>query len=370
MRVIAFYLPQFHSFPKNDEWWGKGFTEWTNVGKARPLFKKHYQPRVPGELGYYNLKMPEIREAQAEMARDAGVEGFMYWHYWFGGGETLLTEIIEEVGKSGKPDYPFCIGWANHTWYAKNWNPDGTSTNRILQEQTYPGREDARAYFESLLPLFRDHRYIKVDDKPLMLIYDPESVPADYMNWFREWCIDEGFAGIYFAGYIGDPRKDKKPLLEKGFDIVLFQRLTPPQPRWLVKMGIAGKALRHGLRHIRGLLTGRPPFCYNYKDIYPTLVTEEEKDFRVAPVLLPNWDHTPRSGRNGVLLHDSRPEYFYDHARRAFDAVKGKRPEEQIVFLKSWNEWGEGNYMEPDLKYGRGYVEALRRAIDDASSES
>ncbi len=364
-RILAFYLPQFHPFPENDEWWGKGFTEWTNVGKARSLFKGHDQPRVPTELGYYNLTMPQTREEQARLAREAGVEGFMYWHYWFGGGRTLLTDIIEEVGKSGKPDFPFCIGWANHSWYAKNWNPDGTSSNRLLMEQTYPGIDDARAYFDSLLPLFRDKRYIRVDGKPLMLVYDPEAVPVQYMEWFQQWIRDEGMPGMFFVAYIGDPKKNKEKYIGKGFDMVLFQRLTPPSSKIARKTGILGKIARHAWRRGIGFLRHRPPFCYNYKDVYPHFVTELEREDDVAPVLMPQWDHTPRSGWNGILLHDARPEYFYRHARMAIDAVREKPTEHQLIFLKSWNEWGEGNYMEPDLSHGRGYIEALRRAVDE-----
>ena len=123
-RVIAFYLPQFHPIKENDEWWGKGFTEWTNVGKAKPLFKGHYQPRVPADLGYYDLRMPEVREAQADMAREAGIEGFMYWHYWFGNGKQILERPFNEVLSSGKPDFPFCLGWANHSWTRRTWNSD------------------------------------------------------------------------------------------------------------------------------------------------------------------------------------------------------------------------------------------------------
>ena len=364
-RIIAFYLPQYHPFPENDQWWGNGFTEWTNVGKARPLFKGHYQPRVPTELGYYNLTMPSVREEQACMARDAGVEGFMYWHYWFGNGKKLLTEIIEEVGRTGKPDFPFCIGWANHSWYAKQWNHDGTTTNRTLCEQTYPGKDDARRYFDSLLPLFKDHRYIKVDGRPLMLIYDPEQVPAEYMQWFQQWCKEEGMPGMFFVGYIGNPLTDGEKYIRKGFDMVLYQRLTPKASALQKKTGLLGKIVRHGWRRIAGFLRHRPPYCYNYKDVMPSLVTSQERRPDVAPVMLPNWDHTPRSGWNGILLHDSRPEYFYTHARQAIQAVKEKPQERQIIFLKSWNEWGEGNYMEPDLKFGRGYVDALRKAIDD-----
>lgn len=364
-RIIAFYLPQFHSFPENDEWWGKGFTEWTNVGKAKPLFKGHDQPRVPTELGYYNLTMPEVREAQAEMARDAGVEGFMYWHYWFGEGRTLIADIIAEVARSGKPDFPFCIGWANHSWYSKRWNPDGSTSNRLLMEQKYPGEEDARAYFESLLPLFKDKRYIKVDGKPMMVVYNPDEVPQLYLDLFEKWTKEEGFPGMFFVGYIADPRKSKDKYIKMGFGMVLFQRLTPPSSSLAKKLGIVGKALRQIWRRTRGLIVNRPPFCYNYKEVAPYLVTETEKEPDVAPVLLPQWDHTPRSGRNGLMLHNSKPEYFYRHAKAAIDAVREKPAEHQIIFLKSWNEWGEGNYMEPDLTHGRGYIEALRKAVDE-----
>lgn len=365
-RIIAFYLPQYHSFPENDEWWGKGFTEWTNVGKAKSLFKGHDQPRVPTELGYYDLTMPKIREEQARLAREAGIEGFMYWHYWFGGGRTLLTEIIKEVQESGKPDFPFCIGWANHSWYAKNWNLDGTTSNRLLMEQTYPGIDDAKAYFDSLLPLFRDKRYITVDGSPLLLIYDPESVPEEYMHLFRKWSVENGFPGIFFVAYVGNPRIDGEKYIKKGFDMILYQRLTPPSSKIALKAGVLGKVARHMWRRAAGFLKRRPPFCYRYKDVYPSFVTEMERNVNVAPVILPQWDHSPRSGRNGIILHDSRPEYFYRHAGMAIKAVEAKPAQHQLIFLKSWNEWGEGNYMEPDLTHGRGYIEALRKAVDEA----
>ena len=143
-RVLAFYLPQYHPIPENDKWYGKGFTEWTNVGKAKPLFRGHYQPRVPADLGYYDLRMPEVREAQAQLAKDAGIEGFMYWHYWFGNGKMVLQDIFEEVLKSGKPDFPFCLGWANESWMAKLWNKNG-ATGKTLIEQKYTGKEDGDA---------------------------------------------------------------------------------------------------------------------------------------------------------------------------------------------------------------------------------
>lgn len=156
VRVIAFYLPQFHPTPENDLWWGKGFTEWTNVGKARPLFRGHYQPKVPADLGYYDLRVPETRKAQAEMAREYGIEGFCYWHYWFGNGRELLDFPFKEVLKSGEPDFPFCLGWANHSWEDKQFNKEGNS--KILMEQQYPGDTDYTEHFYSLLPAFKDPR--------------------------------------------------------------------------------------------------------------------------------------------------------------------------------------------------------------------
>ena len=166
-RVIAFYLPQFHPIPENDEWWMKGFTEWTNVGKARSLFPGHYQPKVPADLGYYDLRVPETRQAQADMAREYGIEGFCYWHYWFGNGKRLLERPFNEVLASGKPDFPFCLAWANESW--KGFF-HGVKTKQALITQLYPGEDDYIAHFETVLPAFKDPRYITVDDKPVFMI--------------------------------------------------------------------------------------------------------------------------------------------------------------------------------------------------------
>ena len=157
-RVIAFYLPQYHPFKENDEWWGKGFTEWTNVGRAKPLFRGHYQPRVPADLGYYDLRMPEVREKQVNLAKEAGIEGFCYWHYWFGNGRRLMESVFDEVLISGKPDFPFCLGWANHSWFAKTWDKDGKK-DKLLIEQQYLGIEDFKTHFGYALKAFKDPRY-------------------------------------------------------------------------------------------------------------------------------------------------------------------------------------------------------------------
>ena len=197
-RIFALYLPQFHPFKENDEWWGKGFTEWTNVGKAKPLFRGHDQPRVPTELGYYDLRLPIVREQQAQMAREAGVTAFCYWHYWFGNGKRLLADVFQEVLETGKPDFPFCLAWANHTWRAVGCTA-GVTSKAVLMEQIYPGIEDAKSHFRLLLKAFRDKRYVKVDGKPYFFIFDPIALPQEYVDCFKKMSLEAGF-----------PKKKKK----------------------------------------------------------------------------------------------------------------------------------------------------------------
>ena len=363
--IIAFYLPQYHPFKENDEWWGKGFTEWTNVGKAKPLFKGHNQPRVPTELGYYDLRLSIVREQQAQMAREAGVTAFCYWHYWFGNGKRLIPEVFQEVLESGNPDFPFCLGWANHSWFAKNWNADGTTTQKLLMEQTYPGIEDEKMHFKFLLKAFKDNRYVKIDGKPLLYIFAPLDLPREYVENFRQWTKDVGFPDLYLVANIRDERKPKEEFLAMGYDAVTYQRLGEPS--------IPGSSLSAKLKRfvykwskkIKGTILHRPPFMTDYREIYHNLVNEGDYAEDVIPALLPQWDHTPRSGWNGTLIAHAEPKYFYMHCKEALAAVRQKK--NPILFLKSWNEWGEGNMMEPDMTYGRGFIEALRKAINEES---
>ena len=203
-RVIAFYLPQFHPIPENNNWWGKGFTEWTNVAKAKPLFHNHYQPKVPADLGFYDLRVPEIRQQQAQLAREAGVDAFCYWHYWLGGGKQLMEYPLQEVVKSKNPDFPFCLGWANHTWYKKAWN---SSVSRFSQEklieQTYPV-EDIDKHFHTMLPMFQDNRYYRLHNKLVFLIYDPLSIPylKDFMERWQDLATQYSLPGFYFIAQV------------------------------------------------------------------------------------------------------------------------------------------------------------------------
>ena len=361
--VIAFYLPQFYPFPENDEWWGKGFTEWTNVGKAKPMFRGHNQPRVPTELGYYDLRLPIIREQQAELAKEAGVTAFCYWHYWFGNGRRLLADVFNEVLASGKPNFPFCLGWANHSWMAKNWNADGTTKERILIEQTYPGVEDAKMHFDFLLKAFKDKRYVKIDGMPLLYIFDAKHLPQIYISLFKQWTIEAGFPGLLLVANCHENYRDKKEFITKGYDFVSYQRLSG---KFLKKRYFRGQVrLFRYWDKFKAFFTNNPPFLEDYNDAYPNFILESDKANDVIPAIIPQWDHSPRSGRNGVIMKNSNPQAFYKHVKIALNTIKDKPGNRQILFLRSWNEWGEGNFMEPDITYGRGFINALRKALDE-----
>lgn len=346
-RVIAYYLPQFHPIPENDKWWGKGFTEWTNVKKAKPLFKGHEQPRIPGELGYYDLRDPKIRSAQAEMAMNAGVEGFCYWHYWFGNGKRLLEQPFNEVLKSGEPKLPFCLAWANESW-SGIWHG---SPDQILMEQTYPGDEDYIRHFHVVLEAFKDPRYITLEGKPVFVIYRPvnsEKIKNILKIW-RQLALENNLPGIHFVGHTHKFDEEKNKILEYGFDSVAPFRLpkaskqgTPIIYRWLHKLG---------LRLMRA----------QYKNTIKYLVNPEDSNENIIPAIVPNWDNSPRSGERARIIEGSTPELFERHVKETLELVKTKK--NKIVFLKSWNEWAEGNYVEPDTVFGDQYLKVLRRNL-------
>lgn len=365
-KILALYLPQFYPTKENDEWWGKGFTEWTNVGKAKPLWRGHVQPRVPADLGYYDLRVPEVREQQAELAREAGVTGFLYWHYWFGNGKRLLSRVFDEVLDSGKPDFPFALAWANHSWYAKSWNQNGS--DKLLMEQIYPGEEDARLHFKFLLKAFNDPRYIKIDGCPFFFVFRPQSIPAEYICWFRKWTQEAGFKDLYL---VANPHNGQPVdyYLKLGFQAVVRNDMLDLLQKRYARMPRILELSKRAFRRMEQIIMGKPRGTMDYADFVHDVVTADCKQEYVIPEIFPNWDHSPRSGRAAnAIYYNAQPKYFYEMAKDAFDAIKNKPDEKQIVILKSWNEWGEGNYMEPDLQYGHGYIDALRRAVDESTT--
>lgn len=354
-RMIAFYLPQFHPIPENDMWWGKGFTEWTNVGKAKKYFRSHYQPRVPADLGYYDLRLPEVRKAQADIAREYGIEGFCYWHYWFGNGKRLLERPFSEVLASGEPDFPFCLAWANESW--KGF-AHGLKDRNVLIEQKYDGVEDYTAHFYALLPAFKDKRYITVDGKPFFMIYKPfesPEIPVFIETWLR-LAAENGLPGIHFVGHNNQPGIPDEDILKiKGIEAVNPTRLV----EYLTNQ-------RSFIRKIYDKLHRKilnRPLAYHFSTISKYFLRQEDSRENFYPTIIPDWDHSPRSGVEGMLISGSTPELFGKHVADAVKLVENKSPEHRIVMIKSWNEWAEGNYIEPDLKWGHGYLEALYRQI-------
>lgn len=361
-RVIAMYLPQYHPIPLNDEWWGPGFTEWTNVASAKPLFKGHYQPRIPADLGFYDLRLAETREKQAELAKDAGIEGFMYWHYWFGKGKRLLERPFNEVLESKKPDFPFCLGWANHTWSRKTWTAkNGGDSGTVAVKQTYNATEYADHFYD-VLPAFKDPRYIKVDGKPFFLIYNVLEIP-NVVEFIRCWQLlakENGLKGIHFVanimGHHAESRKEE--VFSCGVDATVLSNLFYGQ------VNSYGK-LRTYWRKFKTRILGLGPERYDYRKFISSVHNSYEYKESVYPVVYPQLDRTPRAGKDAVILTGSTPLLFKKYMQDTLDIIKNKPYEKRFLIINAWNEWGEGNYLEPDIKYGKGYLEALKEVLSD-----
>lgn len=362
MEIIAYYLPQYYPFKENNEWWGEGFTEWTNVGKAKPLFRGHYQPKVPADLGYYDLRMAEVKEKQVQLAKEAGVTAFCYWHYWFGNSRVLLDTPLRQVLDTGKPDFPFCLGWANESWQSKVWNSDGTVEGKTLMEQLYPGDEDIVNHFNYIKRAISDKRYLRIDNKPVFVIYKPLLYPdvRHFMDMFNEKIKEAGIAeGFFFIGHTIDSSEIEK-LKEIRFDAINIVR----QGEYRFNKKVI-KRIPWNLFCFKVL---KQPLVLKYSFISKYFIDENtDRDENIIPSVIPNWDHTPRSKNRGSVYHQSTPQLFKEHVKRALRVIKSKRQDRQILFVKSWNEWGEGNYMEPDLKNGKGYIKALKEALDNYS---
>jgi hypothetical protein len=358
VRAIAFYLPQFHPILENDEWWGKGFTEWTNVIKAKPLFPGHYQPRLPADFGFYDLRVPEVREQQAEMARSHGIEGFCYWHYWFHG-RRLLERPLKEILASGRPDFPFCIGWANESW-TRRWTGD---ENEILLKQSY-SPEDDLAHAQYLAAVFADARYIKVHGRPLFILYRAPALPDAQRTTdaIRSECLRLGIPEPYIVGR--DTHSPGVDMRQFGCDIT---ESSAPRMELLPGAFAPPGRLADWRRNIRlGVWRGDLKI-FDYQE-----ACRLGEDARPAhphiPGVFVDWDNASRRGRQAIILKGSTPEHFAAALRAAIVKVLPKPPGERIVTINAWNEWGEGMYLEPDQKWGRGFLEAVKTELASLAS--
>jgi lipopolysaccharide biosynthesis protein len=350
MELSALYLPQFHATPENDSFWGRGFTEWTNVRRATPLFRGHRQPVVPGELGYYDLLHPETRERQADLARSHGITSFCYWHYWFAGRRTL-ERPFQEVVSSGRPDFPFFLGWANESWTGV-WHG---APRRMLIEQTYPGEDDDRAHFASLVAAFRDPRYVRRDGKPVFLIFRPERLPdpARFVELWQSLARSAGLPGLYLVAHLFRSPAYRTHAAD-GFDAGVFVDLP------------FSRSIR---TKVRELTTSLCPIFGPRRYRYATTI-DRPTDITgvVHPCAVPNWDNTPRSGRRGCVALGSTPAHFQEQLTTMLrDEIRREHnAERRLVLVKSWNEWAEGNHLEPDADHGRAWLESVRDARRDA----
>ena len=343
VRVIAFYLPQFHRIPENDTWWGEGFTEWTNVRRARPNFAGHLQPHSPAELGYYDLTDADVRERQAQLAREHGVDAFCYYHYWFGG-RRLLEQPLDAVLASGKPDFPFCVCWANENW-TRRW--DGLD-REILMAQRYSA-SDACALIDSLLPLFRDRRYVRVDGRPLLVVYKVADLPdpAGTVALWRERCAAAGERDPYLAAVQRHALDDPSRF---GFDASVE---FPP-------IGHAAESIVAKLADVEPSFRGS---AFGYANLAADYLMRPRPAFRTFRGVTPMWDNTPRRQRDGMILVGSSPERFGAWTTHALAQTRLRHAgESRLLFVNAWNEWAEGNHLEPDAVHGRRYLEALRSA--------
>jgi Glycosyltransferase WbsX len=346
-KALAFYLPQYHPIPENDEWWGKGFTEWHNVTKARPLFPGHYQPHVPGELGYYDLRVPEVRIAQAELARDHGVHGFIYYHYWFHG-RRLLERPFEEVLASGSPNFPFALCWANEEW-TRGWD---AQSGRVLVRQEF-SEEDDRAHIRDLLRAFRDPRYITIDGRPLMLIYRPTLVPdlARLSEIWRSEVQRAGFPDLYLCWVESwGPPPGGQGVKHFGLDATVGF------------MPMMWEQLHPSLETLRGHRV------LDYRSAAESAMKLLDSPWKRFPSVMVGWDNTARRARGATIYHDATPENYERWLRVTADSLADVRSEENYLFILAWNEWAEGNHLEPDRHYGRAFLEATRSVLVDHPS--
>ncbi len=365
-RLIAFYLPQFYPTPYNDEWWGKGFTEWTNVVQGRPHFKDHYQPHLPADLGFYDLRLPEAREAQADLAREYGIHGFCYHHYWFNG-MRILERPLDEVLASGRPRLPFCVSWANESW-TRTWKGYG---DKVLMQQSYSPEDDLR-HIQHLLPTLSDDRYIRVDGKPMLLVYRIELLPdpvATAETWRREaekW----GLSGLFLVSIESNYVTGITNPGAAGFDAtVRFQPdYTVPAPARTQSPLRAGavKAIKAHMPWLyremnRFKSQSIPDNIFDYAGLYRNWQNRPPRVERHFECVTPMWDNSARRYRGATIVTGSTPELYEQWLREAVDRTVPGSDGQKTVFINAWNEWAEGCHLEPCRKWGCQYLEATRR---------
>jgi lipopolysaccharide biosynthesis protein len=357
-KILAFVLPQFHRIPENDQWWGEGFTEWTNVRKATALFPGHYQPRVPANDRYYDLLDPRVHDWQAALAKEYGVHGFCYYHYWFRG-KQLLESPIELLLRRGQPDIPFCLAWANEPW-TRAW--DG-GDHQVLMPQSYGDEADWRRHFDYLLQVFRDERYIRVDGKPMLLIYRSDSIEVlePMLRLWRQLARDARLPGLHIVEMLTGFNRDARERLFDAFaEFEPMYTIRHCMPYWLRKREKWRKRLTVAMGRLLGRWFG-PPYSYDYRSLW-TILAARTLPSRTYPGIFVDWDNSPRRGLERGMVMRNFDARSFDAGVRA-QLRKAQQHNVEFVFVNAWNEWAEGAYLEPDEGRGLLFLETIRAAI-------
>ena len=355
LRAIAIHLPQFHPFPENDAWWGKGFTEWTNVTKAQPRFPGHYQPHLPADLGFYDLRLEQSRLDQAALAASYGIHGFCYYHYWFNG-KRLMQEPLDAMLASGKPDFPFMYCWANENW-SRRW--DGAEENVLIQ-QHYSSADDIDHIRFLCTKVFSDKRYIRVQGKPFFAVYRPQLFP-DIAETLRTWRREAAALGMeLYIGYMQSFNYREDPAIA-GFDTAIAF-----EPDFYTKL----PALQPGLAEkLKQKISGHPsPLAANRVIDYEQYTRSQQQlpapPYRRFPGVTPMWDNTARRKQGAFILHGSTPERYGEWLRQTAENFDPPSAEENFIFINAWNEWAEGNHLEPCQRWGTQYLEATKKVME------
>lgn len=361
VKPIALYLPQYHPIPENDLWWGEGFTEWTNVRKATPQFSGHYQPHIPRELGYYDLRQLSVMEAQAELAKAHGVYGFCYYHYWFNG-KLLLQQPLEQMLAAKKPNMPFCLCWANENW-SRRW--DGREQD-LLMKQHYSADDD-REHIRYLIRYFRDDRYIKIHGKPVLIMYRPELHPTikNAAEVWREEVRRAGFDGLYLINvenFTNGVNPDAY-----GFDAAM--EFAPDfrchGPKYLKRFPASYLIMK--FLHKLGLCKSGffDNQVYSYDALVENMLKKAPATYKQFRTVCPSWDNSARRKQNATIFHGATPQEFEEWVRKiACYTAERFESDEQFLFVNAWNEWGEGCHLEPDQRFGLDFLQALKNGLD------
>lgn len=350
VKIIPFYLPQFHPIPENDTWWGKGFTEWINVTRAFPQFPGHYQPHLPGELGFYDLRNTAIMTRQIELAKNYGIYGFCFYYYWFSG-RRILDMPLNSFFNDPDKDFPFCICWANESW-TRRW--DGKDHD-ILLEQNYNSENDIE-FIRSIIPFLKDPRYIRIEDKPLIIVYRPSLLPEPKKtsDTWRNYCRDAGIGDIYLCFTTSF---DNLPPDAFKFDCVIE---FPPNNTQL-------KDISKSLDIVNRSFSGK---IFNYEELLKIYAHKALPGYDLFKGITPSWDNTARKLNNGTILWNSSPELFKQWFNKIYnDTINQNAPSKRFIFINAWNEWAEGAHLEPDRKYGYAYLDAIAQVIKNNTSQ-